>query len=221
MVEKSKPIKVLVVDDHPPFAVGLSALIDQQFDMESIGVAGSAEEALTVLTTSKPDVVVMDISMPGMSGIEATALIKQKYPKIVVLVLSAYGYQPYLLSALEAGAAGYLLKNTPLKDLLNGIRVTCNGDTVLDQALASKVLQNLAKGNGNTKGVRLDEAELNLLKLGSKSLSNQEIGERLHLSERTVQSHFTGIFHKLGVASRLEAIVKALKEGWLTIEDLK
>lgn len=219
--QNEKVIKVLVVDDHPPFAQGLAALLEQQSDMKPVGVAGNAEQALKLVQEVTPDVVVMDISMPGMSGIEATKRIKEQFPEVVVLVLSAYGHQPYLLSALTAGAAGYLLKSVPLRELLNAIRSLRAGETVLDQSLASKLFRGLVKPSGPmTPGNRLEDEDLDLLKLGAKGISNKEIGEKLNLSERTVQSRFTAIFSKLGVASRMEAVLKALKEGWLSVDDL-
>ncbi len=220
LVESKEVIRVLIVDDHPPFAQGLAALVGQQPDMESVGVAGDAEQALLLVREVKPDVVVMDVSMPGMNGIEATKRIKSEFPDIVVLVLSAYSYQPYLLSALEAGAAGYLLKNVPLRDLLGAIRCLRHGETILDQALASKLLRSMGTLSRSAPGDWLDASELELLKLGAQSISNKEISSRLYISERTVQSRFTSIFNKLEVASRMEAVLKALKEGWLTIDDL-
>lgn len=220
MEEHKELIKVLIVDDHPPFAYGLAALVNQQNDMKSVGVAVNAEQALILVKDVKTDVVVMDISMPGMNGIEATKRIKDEFPDIMVMVLSAYGYEPFLLSALEAGAAGYLLKNVPMRDLLNAIRSLKDGETILDQNLASKLLRNIAQSSGSAPRNRLDENELELLKLGAQGISNKEIANRLYLSERTVQSRFTAIFNKLTVASRMEAILKALKEGWLTNDDL-
>jgi DNA-binding NarL/FixJ family response regulator len=220
MTEPTARISVLVVDDHPPFALGLAALINQQHDMKSVGVAANANEALQQTRETKPDVIVMDISMPGMNGIDATRRIKEEFPGIMILVLSAYGSQYFALSALEVGAAGYLVKNVPLKDLLNAIRTLRDGDIVLDKSLVSKLLRKLAKTSGSGQGSRLDETELKLLKLGALGISNKEISVRVFMAERTVQARFTGIFHKLGVASRMEAVLYALKEGWLTIDDL-
>jgi DNA-binding NarL/FixJ family response regulator len=169
----------------------------------------------------KPDVVVIDVAMPGLNGIEATRRIKAKLPNTSVLVLSAYGYHPYVLSALEAGAGGYLLKNVPLRELMNAIRAVRVGEAVLDPAVAEKLLRSLAKPvTGSHATIRLSPREIDMLKLGAKGLSNKQIAEQLFVSERTVQSIFTSLFGKLGVASRLEAVLKALKEGWLTMDDI-
>lgn len=215
------PIKVLVVDDHPTFAQGLSHLLDEESDLEPVGIATNGEEAIEMAHDLKPDVVVMDVSMPKLNGIEATKQIKKDLPNVIVLALSAYGYHPYVLSALEAGAAGYLLKSVPMRELMNAIRGLCVGETILDQKVAEKILRSITKPLGDVHTSNsMSPTELKVLKLGASGLSNKDIGERLSISERTVQSHFTCIFHKLGVGSRVEAAIKALKEGWLTLDDI-
>lgn len=217
----TKQIKVLIADDHPPFAEGLSRLVAEQPDLTVVGVARNGEEAVRLAQELEPDVAVLDIAMPKMNGIKATQQIKSKLPGTAVLVLSAYGYHPYVLSALEAGAAGYLLKNVPMRELLNAIRAIRVGETVLDQTVAEKLLRGLARPSGDAQtSSRLSAIELEILKLGAGGLSNKEIGEKLFVSERTIQSHFTSIFQKLEVGSRIEAVLKALKEGWLTIDDI-
>jgi len=214
-------IRVLIVDDHPTFAQGLSRLLEEQPDLEPVGIAADGEEAIKLAYDLKPDAVVMDISMPKLNGIEATKQIKKELPNTMVLVLSAYGYHHYVLSALEAGAAGYLIKDVPMRELMNAIRSLCVGETVLDQKVAEKLLRSIAKplGDTNTSGY-MSPIELQVLKLGARGLSNRKIGEQLSLSERTIQYHFTSIFQKLRVGSRVEAAFKALKEGWLTVDDI-
>jgi len=207
-----KKIRILIADDHPPFAQGLSRLLAEQPDLVPVGVASDGEEAVRLAKELKPDVVVIDITMPKLNGIEATRQIKNELPNTAVLVLSAYGYHPYVLSSLEAGAAGYLLKNVPMRELMNAIRALCVGETVLDQKVAEKLLRSLTKPLGDTDNrSRLSSTEQNVLKLGARGLSNKEIGDRLFSSERTIQSHFTSIFQKLGVGSRIEGVLKAVK----------
>ncbi len=216
-----KVIKVLVADDHPPFAKGLVKLLAEEADFKPVGLAGDGEEALALAREHRPDVVVMDIAMPGMNGIEATRRIKKELPEVAVLALSAYGYHPYVLAALEAGVGGYLLKNVPMRELINAIRALHSGEIVMDQALAAKVLRTVARSRaGQGPGCNLSSGDLELLKLGAKGMSNREIAAKLFISERTVQSHFASIFGELGVGSRIEAVVKAIKEGWLVPDDL-
>lgn len=219
--DDKKAIRVLVVDDHPPFAEGLVKLLSEDTDFEPTGMANNGEEAIDKAKNSKPDVIVMDISMPGMNGIEATRQIKKEMPEVAILVLSAYNYEPYVLAALEAGAGGYLVKNVPMKQLINAIKALYSGETVLDHDLASKVLRAVARSRGSHGvGSNLSANDLQLLKLGATGMSNHDIAAKLFISERTVQSHFTSIFNKLGVGSRIEAVVRAIKEGWLAPEDL-
>ena len=215
------PIKVLIVDDHPTFAQGLSRLLNEESDLQTIGIATDGEEALKMAHDLKPDVVVMDVSMPKINGIEATKKIKRDLSNAIVLALSAYDYHPYVLSALEAGAAGYLLKSVPMRELMNAIRGLYAGETILDQKVAEKILRALAKPSGDVHANNsMSPTELTMLKLGATGLSNKDIGDKLSISERSVQFHFTGIFHKLGVGSRTEAVIKALKEGWITLDDI-
>ncbi len=216
-----KPIRVLVADDHPSFVEGLVKLLSQDADFEPVGIASNGEEALSMAKNSRPHVVVMDISMPRMSGIEATRRIKEIMPEVAILVLSAYSYEPYVLAALEAGAGGYLLKNVPLRQLINAIKALHSGETILDHDLAAKVLRTIARSRGSHgSSSNLSSNDLELLKLGATGMSNKNIAAKLFISERTVQSHFTTIFDKLGVGSRIEAVVRAIKEGWIPPEDL-
>ena len=217
-----KTTRVMIVDDHVTFSEGLRRVLSDESDIDVVGVAGNGEEAVEMALETKPDIVVMDIAMPGLNGIEATRRIKEKLPAIAVLVLSAYGYTPYVFSVLEAGAAGYLLKNVPLRDLIRAIRSLRSGETVFDPAVAEKVLRNLARSwhRGVRSPSQLNPREIDIIRLGAKGLSNQDIAERLKISPRTVQTHFTNIFAKLGVGSRLEAILRCLREGWLLLEDL-
>jgi NarL family two-component system response regulator LiaR len=220
MRENMDKLKVLIADDHPAFCLGLQKLMREDSEMEPVGIAANGEEAIRLAKELLPDVVVMDIAMPKLNGIEATRRIKQDFPMISVLVLSAYGYSPYVFSALDAGAAGYLLKNVPLRELLNAIRAVRIGEAVLDREIADKVLRNLVKGRqgGGGKRTQLNPREMEVLGLGAKGLTNDEIADKLTLSPRTVQTHFTHIFNKLGVASRLEAILYALREGWFVLD---
>jgi len=214
--------RVIIADDHATFAESLQRALDDDEDIEVVGIACNGLEAVQLSKEKKPEVVVMDIAMPEMNGIEATRQIKKILPSSSILVLSGYGYTPYVFSVLEAGAAGYLLKNVHLKEVVNAIKSLRSGETVFDKDIAEKILRQLSKswkGSGGSPK-RLNQRELEILKLGAKSLSNDEISEQLNISPRTVQTHFTNIFTKLSVGSRLEAILHSLKEGWLVLDDL-
>jgi NarL family two-component system response regulator LiaR len=217
-----KVIKVLIADDHATFSEGLQRVLSEEQDMQVVGVARNGEEAVRMAKELQPDIIIMDIAMPVLNGIEATRQIKELLPTTAILVLSAYGYAPYVFSVLEAGAGGYMLKNAPLRELIRAIRALRNGESVFDQTVAEKVLKNLAKSwrGGFTSLNQLKPRELEVIRLGAKGLSNDEIASKLKISPRTVQTHFTHIFSKLGVGSRLEAILRCLKEGWLLLEDL-
>lgn len=214
--------KVLIADDHSTFSEGLQRVLSEEEDMQVVGVARDGEQAVQLAKEFHPDIVIMDISMPVLNGIEATRQIKELLPTTAVLVLSAYGYAPYVFSVLEAGAGGYLLKNVPLRELIRAIRALRSGESVFDQEVADKVLKNLVKSwrGTNNSSNQLQPRELEVIRLGAKGLSNDEIAKKLNISPRTVQSHFTHIFSKLEVGSRLEAILKCLKEGWLLLDDL-
>jgi NarL family two-component system response regulator LiaR len=214
-------IRIIIADDHPAFVQGFARLLNEQSDLQVIGTAGNGEEAVTLAKEFKPDVIVMDIAMPILNGIEATRRIKESMPTTAVLILSAYGYYPYVQSALEAGAGGYLLKNTPLRELMNAVRALPEGEAVFQQPVLEKLLRTLrAPSSWHYSSSQPNERELQILKLGARGWSNKKIGDELALSERTVQTHFTNIFTKFGVGSRIEAVLHAFKEGWLTMDDL-
>ena len=214
--------KVLIADDHSTFSEGLQRVLSEEQDMEVVGIARNGEQAVVMARESQPDVVLMDIAMPVLNGIEATRQIKEILPTTAVLVLSAYGYAPYVFSVLEAGAGGYLLKNAPMREVIRAIRALRDGESVFDQEVAEKVLRNLVKSwrGGLATSNQLNPRELEVIRLGARGLSNDEIAEKLNISPRTVQTHFTHIFTKLEVGSRLEAILRCLKEGWLLFDDL-
>ena len=217
-------IRVLIADDHPSFREGLLRLLEEEEDLEVVAQAGDGEEAVRLATELLPDVAIIDIAMPKLNGIEATRQTKAACPNTAILILSAYGYEPYVLSAIEAGAAGYLLKNVRVRELVAAIRALHAGETVLDAAAAKTVFGRLAYATGrvSARGAlpELHQRELEVLKLAAKGMSNKEIANALVISVRTVQTHLVSIFAKLKVSSRTEAVLHALREGWLTLNDL-
>jgi DNA-binding NarL/FixJ family response regulator len=215
-------ITVLIADDHPPFAYGLKELLGKQPDLKPVGIANDGCEAVEMAQALKPDVVTLDIRMPRMNGLEATKCIKSKLPNTTILILSAFVSYAYVQSAVEAGAAGYLLKNAPLRELMNAIRALRNGEIVFDKEIYQKLVHGFAAHTGSARPqFRLTAKEVELIKLGAQGLSNKDIGAKIFLSERSVQSHLTDLFNTFGVGSRLELVMKALKEGWLNLDELE
>lgn len=217
-------IRILIADDHNVVREGTRQLLEQEPDLEVIAEAADGEQAIQLTGTTHPDVVLMDVAMPKVDGIAATKQIKKLYPKTTVLVLSAYDDDQFVFSLLEAGAAGYLLKSVRGRELVEAIHAVHAGESVLHPSVARKVLNKFVPVSGKTVRGRsteiLSERELDVLRLASRGLSNQEIADKFSLSLRTVQAHFSHIFNKLQVSSRTEAVVHALKEGWVTLDDL-
>ena len=214
-------IRVMVIDDHPAFREGLTRLLREVTDLEVIATLGDGIQALKSAKELKPDVAVMDISMPRMNGIEAAKQIKEVSPDTAILMVSAYKYPSYVLACLRAGAVGYLMKNASLNKIISAIRMIHVGGSVFDLAVTGKILFNLASGKaGMDQNQELHPRELLVLDLAARGRGNKEIGNQLDISERTVQTHLVNVFRKLQVNSRTEAIIRALKEGWLVLDDL-
>ncbi len=215
-------IKVLVADDHPTFREGLCRLLQDEKDLEVVAASGDGESAINEAKKKLPDVAIVDIAIPKLNGIEAAKQIKEVSPNTAILMVSAYSYPSYVLAALRAGAAGYLLKDTPLQEIINAVRMVHTGEAVFDMKATGKILRRLAtdKVERQKSAEELQPRELEVLNLAAKGVGNKEIASRLNISERTVQTHLVNIFRKLRVSSRTEAVLHALKEGWLTLDDL-
>ena len=214
-------IRVLVADDHPIVREGLCRLLCDEEDIDVVAQATDGEEAVGLAKDLLPDIAILDIGMPGnVDGIEAARQIKSACPNTSILILSVYDYEAYILASLQAGATGYLLKKDSLSKLVSIVRLVNDGETVISSA-TSKSLHHLMNGNKKTKNSgRLQQREIDVLKFTARGLSNRDIAESLFVSERTVQSHLANIFKKLNVGSRTEAVLLALKEGWLDLSDL-
>jgi NarL family two-component system response regulator LiaR len=217
-------IKIILAEDHVIVREGTRELVQRQSDMEVVAEADDGEEAVQLAAKLQPDVVIMDIAMPKLNGIEATKQIKALYPATAVLILTAYDDDQYILALLEAGAAGYLLKTVRGHELIDAIRAVYAGESVLHPKIARKILSHFMplapKPSEERIAELLSERELEVLKLAAKGMSNKDIAEQLFLSVRTVQTHLANIFTKLDVGSRTEAILYGLRRGWFTLEDL-
>jgi NarL family two-component system response regulator LiaR len=217
-------IRILIADDHAFVREGTRRILEQEPDLEVVAEAGDGEEAVKLACDLKPDVALLDVAMPRVDGIEATRRIKALCPAVAVLVLSAYDDDQFIFGLLEAGAAGYLLKSVRGQEIVEALRAVHAGESVLHPSVARKVLNRFAGVSGKPRERKfldlLTEREMDVLKLVTKGLSNKDIAEGLCLSVRTVQGHLANIFNKLRVSSRTEAVVHALKEGWVTLDDV-
>jgi len=211
-------LKILLVDDHPIVREGLKTLILTQSDMEVIGEASDGQEACQQASLLQPDLVIMDISMPGLSGTQATERLCRECPKVKVLVLTIHEDKGYIRQLLAAGAAGYVLKRAAGEELIHAIRVVSAGRTYLDPDMAGKVVTGFVRRTGEslpTKGPSLSDRELEIAKLTASGHSNKEIGNLLDLSVKTVETYRTRGMEKLGLASRVDLVRYAAQQGWL------
>jgi DNA-binding NarL/FixJ family response regulator len=215
------PVRVLLADDHAIVRKGIRDFIEEDPELTVIAEAANGAEALRLAREQRPDVAVLDIQMPQMTGIDATREIKAQAPGVRVLVLTAYEDDPYIFALLRAGADGYILKNADADEIVRAVKTVAGGGKVLDPAVAGKVIAQLSTGKpaGAAEQVEaLSEREIDVLRLAAQGLTNKAIGQTLQISDRTVQGHLASIYGKLAVASRTEAVTKALKLGWIVLD---
>ena len=207
-------IRVLVVDDHPVVRSGLIGMLAVTEDIEVVGEAGDGEAALALVASTRPDVVLMDLRMPRRDGVSATGAIVTSHPSTKVLVLTTYDTDTDILHAVEAGAAGYLLKDTPHAELLDGIRAASRGETVLAPPVAARLMSRLRTPVAPA-AVQPSPRELEVLAAVARGLSNAEIGRELFIGEATVKTHLQRLFTKLDVDDRTHAVTVAIERGLL------
>lgn len=215
-------IRILLADDHALLRQGTAELLQHEPDFEIVGQAGDGLEAVRMAHEARPDIVIMDVRMPVLSGIDATRQLQRELPKVRVLVLTAYDDDQYVFSLLQAGASGYLLKTAPASELIRSIRQVQVGESPLSPAIARKVVARLnASASPTAQEAASPEAltprELEILQFLAQGMNNRDIAEALYISDRTVQTHLTNIFAKMQVSSRLEAVLKGIRMGWLTL----
>jgi DNA-binding NarL/FixJ family response regulator len=216
-------IRILIADDHAVVREGTRKMLEREADLKVVAEASDGEEAVRLVGENMPDIVIMDINMPKLDGIEATKRIKLLYPKVSILILSAYDDDQFVFSLIEGGAAGYLLKSASGREIVDAVRAVSTGESALHPAIARKVLNRFASSTKPTKTrpkEPLSERELEVLRMATRGLSNHQIADELCLSLRTVQAHLAHIFNKLQVSSRTEAVVYGLKQGWTTLDDI-
>ena len=207
-------VRILVTDDHPVVRAGLSGMLSGEPDFEVVGEAQNGKEAVAFVGELRPDVVLMDLRMPEMDGVTAIEHIKSSYPDVHVLVLTTYESDADILRAIETGATGYLLKDTPREELFGAIRTVAQGQSPLAPGVAARLMQRVR----DPEEEGLSTREIEVLELVAHGTSNKEIAKQLWVSETTVKSHMLHIFDKLGVTDRTAAVTEALKRGIIRLE---
>jgi two-component system, NarL family, response regulator LiaR len=209
-------IRVLLCDDQDVVREGMRAILGTAPGFEVVGAAEDGGEAVELAAKTAPDIVLMDLNMPGVSGVQATRMIREKFPAIKVLVLTTYDADEWLFDAIRAGASGYLLKDTPRADLIKAIEGTLAGHTFVDPSVAGKLFTQIADpavARDTTMANSLTEREREVLRLLARGLSNNEIASRLYLSEGTIRNYVSSIFEKLDVTDRTKAALIAVRHG--------
>ena len=221
----TKIISILLVDDHPLLRQALKDVLAKIQDFEVVGEAGDGEQAIEMTGKLKPDIVLMDISMPKINGLEATRLIKASHPEISVLVLTVHVEDEYILDILQAGAAGYLIKSVFGNEVVEAIRAVVSGDMVLSPLIGQHLIKHAArhptKPLALISGEKLSIREQEILKLAAQGNSNKDIARILDINLRTVKGYLTEIFSKLQVSSRTEAVITGLRAGFISFDDIQ
>ncbi|WP_166982842.1 response regulator [Paramicrobacterium fandaimingii] len=205
-------IRVLVADDHPIVRSGIVGLLTDAEGIEVVGEAATGTEAVDRALGLRPDLVLMDLRMPGLDGTEATLAITAELPETRVLVLTTYESDDHILGAIEAGASGYLLKAAPSDEIIAGVRAVVEGDTVLAPSIAATLVKRMRQP-GEPAAISLSPRETDVLRLVAAGKSNPQIGRELYIGEATVKTHLLHAFEKLGVSDRTQAVLRALDLG--------
>ena len=208
-------IKVLVADDHLVVREGLVVMLQGTGEFEVVGQAFDGQEAIQLAEKLCPDVILIDVQMPGIGGIEAIRQIKKRVPKAQVVVLSSFDQEEYIYQSIQAGAKGYVLKDSELEELLDVVRAAARGESLLPAHIATKLVRRVSAAK---RGHDLTKREYEVLCLMAKGMRNREIAKRLNITERTVKNHVTQVIAKLGVKSRTEAVTQALKEKLICLD---
>jgi len=219
-------IRVVLVDDHAVVREGLKALLVLEEDIHIVGEAERGEDVLGVVSSTCPQVVVMDLRLQNMSGVEATRALRESFPEIKVIILSMYDEEEMVIQALKAGAAGYVLKRAGVAELVKAIRLVAGGEAYLDPAITRRVVDNIQKEDASQGQKRLDGHELTprekeILRLVARGMTNAEIARDLYISIKTVQAHRANLMQKLGIHDRVDLVKYALKTGLLSLDGIR
>jgi DNA-binding NarL/FixJ family response regulator len=213
---KQESITVVLADDHAVVREGIRHFIESDGDIQVIAEADDGQAAVLAIQHHNPDVVVLDIQMPEMSGIEVTRWVRTHTPATGVLILTAYDDDPYVMAVLQAGANGYVLKTADAEDIRRAVRAVHEGKSALDPEITRKVMAHVSGSRLGAPVEELTDRELEVLGLAAKGYTNKAIGLQLSISDRTVQGHLAKIFNKLQASSRTEAVMRAVSLGWLS-----
>jgi DNA-binding NarL/FixJ family response regulator len=216
----AEPLRVILADDHAMVRQGIRQFLEEEGDIAVVAEAANGEEALRLVAQHHPDVAVLDIQMPALTGVEATRQIRTRFPDVRILILTAYDDDPYVFALLRAGADGYILKSAGAEDLVRAVRDVAAGRSALSPEITRKVVQQATGGlaESSTPTEALTEREIEVLRLTAQGMSNKEIGRELNISSRTVQGHLANIYGKLGVTSRTAAVTEGQRRGWIVVE---
>lgn len=211
-------IRIVLVDDHRIVREGLLSMLHSQPDLLVVGEAATGDEALAHLESWRPDIILLDLEMPGMDGVRVLERVRSTFPTIRVIILTAYGTDERILDAVRAGAKGYLLKETGLDEVVRAVRVVASGGSLLEPAVTARLLNSMEHMLRSGKvATGLTERERTILTLMARGYANKTIAAELHLAERTIKFHATIIFQKLGVTNRAEAVARALQERLISL----
>lgn len=208
----AEQIQILIVDDHPVVRQGLRAMLSTEPDFVVIGMAASAREAFSVIERKRPDVVLMDLRMPEMEGTQAIAEIRRTTPTVRILVLTNYGSDEYIVRATQAGAMGYLLKNTPQEEIVHAVRMVYRSERYVPRDIAQRLFEAIGREE-------LSPRELEVLSLVAQGCSNKDVAQRLFISDKTVRNHVTSCLLKLQANDRTEAVTRAIERGLIRLPD--
>jgi DNA-binding NarL/FixJ family response regulator len=222
-MDSGSRIRVLLADDHEVVRKGIREFLEEDASVQVVAEVSDGEQALTAARQTSPDVAVLDIQMPRLTGIEVTERLKKDLPHIRVLILTAYDYEPYIFAALQAGADGYILKTARSAELVRAVHTVYEGGSAMDPQVTRRLVEHrlgMARPSAGEFVVeRPSEREMDVLRFVVRGLSNREIARQMNISPRTVQGHLANLFDKLGVSNRTEAALLALKLGWVMLDE--
>jgi DNA-binding NarL/FixJ family response regulator len=213
--DKTKTIRVLLADDHAVVRAGIRQFLEHASELRVIAEADDGEEAKAMIEQHQPDVAVLDIQMPAASGIEVTRWARQLYPRMGILILTAYNDDPYIMAVLQAGANGYVLKTASPAEIIQAVKDVYVGKSALDAVIAQKLITHIRQPGQWDEVEKLTDREMEVLRLTARGYTNKAIAVQLDISDRTVQGHLAHIFDKLHAASRTEAVMRAVALGWI------